>query len=61
MTTTQGAHTSLMETLLILVFLSWSRALKRKSNHLAMMWIFLEDKKLDNFENSFNDPHKDIF
>ena len=35
MSTTQGSHTNIVQTLLILIFRSWSRALKRKSNHLG--------------------------
>ena len=39
MTTTQGTHTSLVEILSFLLFLSWWRALKRRSNHPKIVKI----------------------
>ena len=55
MTTTEGAHASLVVILFMLLFLSWQRALKRRSNHLETVWIPLEARHLNSFKNSFKE------
>ena len=60
-TTTQGAHASLVGILSILLFLSWCRALKRRSNHPETMWIPLEARHLNRFKNSFKETCKYVF
>ena len=50
MTTTGGAHESLVGILSILLFLSWLRALKRRSNHPETVWIPLEARHLNSFK-----------
>ena len=52
MTTTQGAQTSLEGILSILLFLSWWRALKRRSNPPKIVWIPLEARHLNSFKKS---------
>ena len=54
-TTTQGAHASLAGILSFLLFLSWWRALKRRSNHPEIVWISLEARHLNSFKNSFKE------
>ena len=54
-TTIEGAHASLVEILSFLLFLSWLRALKRRSNHLETVWIPLEARHLNSFKNSFKE------
>ena len=61
MTTTQGAHTSLVGILSFLLFLSWWRALKRRSNHPETVWIPLEARHLNSFTNSFKETYKYVF
>ena len=60
-TTTEGAHASLVRILSFLLFLSWLRALKRRSNHLETMWIPLEARHLNIFKKSFKETCKYIF
>ena len=52
MITIQVALTSLVRILSILLFVSWRRALKRRSNHPENIWIPLEARHLNNFNNS---------
>ena len=61
MTTTKGAHASLVEILSILLFLFRGRALKRRSNHLETVWIPLEAKHLNSFKNSFKETCEYVF
>ena len=58
MTISKGAHISLMGILSFLLFLSWLRALKRRSNHLETVSIPLEARHLNNFKNSFKETCK---
>ena len=60
-TTTEGAHESLVGILSFLLFLSWWRALKRRSNHPKTVWIPLEARHLNSFKNSFKETCKYIF
>ena len=60
-TITQGGHASLVRILSILLFLSWWRALKRRSNHLETVWIPLEARHLNSFKNSFKETCNYIF
>ena len=60
-TTTQGAHASLVGILSFLLFLSWWRALKRRSNHPETVWIPLEARHLNSFKNSFKETCKYVF
>ena len=60
-TTTQGAHASLMGILSFLLFLSWYRVLKRRSNHPETVWIALEAKHLNSLKNSFKEILKYVF
>ena len=60
-TTTEGAHASLVGILSFLLFLSWWRALKRRSNHPETVWIPLEARHLNSFKNSFKETCKYIF
>ena len=53
MTTPQGSHASLVGILSFLLFLSWRRALKRRSNHPETVRISLEARHLNSFNNSF--------
>ena len=48
-TITLGANTSLMRILSFLVFLSWLRTLKKRSNDLEIVFIPLESKHLNSF------------
>ena len=48
-----SARVSLVRILSFLLFLSWWRALKRRSNDLEIMWILLEARHLNSFKNSF--------
>ena len=53
MSMTLGAHASLMRILsFLLLFFSWLRDLKRRSNHPKILWILLEARHLNNFKNS---------
>ena len=61
MTTTEGAHASLVGILSLLLFLSWWRALKRRSNHPETVWIPLEARHLNSFKNSFKETCKYVF
>ena len=61
MTTTQGAHASLVGILSFLLFLSWWRVLKRRSNHPETVWIPLEARHLNSFKNSFKETCKYVF
>ena len=54
-TTTQGAHASLVKFLSFLLFLSWLRALKRKSNHLEIVRTQLKARHLNSFNNSLKE------
>ena len=54
-TLTQGAHTSLVGILSFLLFLSWGKALKRRSKHPKIMWIALEARHLNCFKVSFKE------
>ena len=54
-TTTLGAHARLVRILSFILFLSWLRALKRRSNHLEIVWILLEDRDLNSFKNSLKE------
>ena len=60
-TTTEGTHASLVGILSILLFLSWWRALKRRSNHPETVWILLEARHLNSFKNSFKETCKYVF
>ena len=60
-TTTEGAPASLVGILSILLFLSWCKALKRKTNHPETVWIPLEARHLNSFKNSFKEPCKYVF
>ena len=59
--TTQGAHASLVRILSFLLFLSWWRALKRRSNHPEAVWISLEARHLKSFKKSFKETFKYVF
>ena len=48
-----SAHASVVRILSFLLFLSWRRALKRRSNHLDVVWIPLEARHLNRFKNTF--------
>ena len=52
-TRTEGAHASLVGILSFILFLSWLRALKKRSNYLETVWILLEARHLNSFKNSF--------
>ena len=60
-TTTQCDHASLVGILSFLLFLSWWRALKRRSNNLETAWISLEARHLNSFNNSFKETCKYVF
>ena len=60
-TTTEGAHATLVGILSFLLFLSWWRALKRRSNHPETVWIPLEARHLNSFKNSFKETCKYVF
>ena len=60
-TTNQGAHANLVGILSFLLFLSWWRALRRRSNHLETMWIPLEARHLNSFKNSIKETCKYVF
>ena len=60
-TTTEGAHASLVGILSFLLFLSWWRGLKRRSNHPETVWIPLEARHLNSFKNSFKETCKYVF
>ena len=60
-TTTEGAHASLARVLSFLLFVSWWRALKRRSNHLETVWIPQEARHLNSFKNCFKETCKYIF
>ena len=60
-TTTEGAHASLVGILSFLLFLSWWRGLKRRSNHPETVWIPLEARHLNSFKNSFKETYKYVF
>ena len=60
-TTTEGAHASLVRILSFLLFLSWWRALKRRSNHPETVWMLLEARHLNSFKNSFKETCKYVF
>ena len=60
-TTTKCAHESLVGILSILLFLSWWRPLKRRSNHPETVWIPLEARHLNSFKNSFKETCKYVF
>ena len=51
--TTQGAYVSLKGILSFLLFISWGRALKRRSNHPYTVWMVLEARYLNSFKNLF--------
>ena len=53
--TTQGALASLVGILFFLLFLSWSRALKGRSNHTKIVRIPLQARHLNSFKNSFKE------
>ena len=57
-TTIEGSHAILVGILSFLLFLSWLRALKRRSNHPETMWIPLEVRHLNSFKNSFKETFK---
>ena len=50
--TTNDAHASLERILSFLLFLSWWRALKKRSNHLEIVWIPLKARHSNSFKNS---------
>ena len=52
MITIQGAHAILVRILCFLLFFSWRRALKRRSNHLKIVWILLEARHFNSSKNS---------
>ena len=60
-TTTEGLHASLVGILSFLLFLSWWRALKRRSNHPETVWIPLEARHFNSFKNSFKETCKYVF
>ena len=60
-TTTEGVHASLVGILSFLLFLSWLRGLKRRSNHPETVWIPLEARHLNSFKNSFKETCKYVF
>ena len=60
-TTTEGAHASLVRILSFLLFLSWWRALKRRSNHPETVWIPLEARHLNSFKNSLKEACNYVF
>ena len=60
-TTTEGAHASLVGILPFLPFLSWWRALKKRSNNPETVWIPLEARHANSFKNSFKEICKYVF
>ena len=54
-TTTKGAHANIVGILFFLLFLSWSKALKKRSNHPETLWILLEARHFNSFKNSFKE------
>ena len=59
--TTEGAHVRLFGILSFLLFLSWWRALKRRSNHPEIVWIPLEARRLNSVKNSFKKTCNYVF
>ena len=55
MTITQGAHTSLVRILSFLLYFSWQKDLKKRSNHLETVGILLEARHLNNLKNSLKE------
>ena len=60
-TTTRGAYASLVGILSFLLFLSWWRGFKRRSNHPETVWIPLDARHLNSFKNSFKETCKYVF
>ena len=49
---------NLVKTLSFILFFSYRRVMKKRSNCLIIVWILLKARHLNNFENSFNKPCK---
>ena len=54
----RGAHASLVELLLPLLFLSWWWVFEMRSDHLETVWIPLEAERLNGWRTLSNDPYK---